>query len=129
MYTFFYPFSIVSGLLLCVVFSTQKSNNHVELLTAGRAYCDAIYAFIEWKMKNQGVHIGLSDEGKRLLTHLIETYDRYARIDPFHRDDERRAYFMSLFDDFPPNSPSSMPVARHPEKGAFFYSLYSSPIQ
>jgi hypothetical protein len=93
--------------------------NLFEVLKAVCLYFDASIQFAEWKMKNPGVYLGLSDEGKRKLSHVIEAYDRVLETHPHHKDEGHRAWLMSLFDDFPPNSPSERPV-EHPQEGCFF---------
>ncbi len=93
--------------------------NLFEAFKAVCLYCDTSNQFAEWKMKNPGVYLGLSDEGKRKLSHVIEAYDRVLDTHPHHKDCGHRAWLMSLFDDFPPDSPSERPV-EHPKEGCFF---------
>lgn len=93
--------------------------NLFEVFKAVCLYFNTSVQFAEWKMKNPGVYLGLSDEGKEKLTRVIETYDLVLKIHPYHKDCGHRAWLMSLFDDFPPNSPNERPV-EHPKEGCFF---------
>lgn len=99
-----------------------------------RAMLVARDAFIEWRVQNPGVYVGLSDTGCRLLHELIVAYDRFVHAHSFWCNESYREYYASLFNDVPPDAPKDMPVGtlRHLETGAFLlvdtFLLYSNRI-
>lgn len=76
-----------------------------------RAMLVARDAFIDWRIQNPGVYVGLSDTGRRLLTELIVAYDRFVQAHSFWCNESYREYYANLFNDVPPNSPKDMPAA------------------
>lgn len=80
-----------------------------ECLAAVNAMCDASEAFTDWRLRNQGVHIGLSEEGRILLGRYLEAYDWFLRTHRFYDGRVHRNWLVSMFYDFPPKHPDGMP--------------------
>ncbi len=77
-------------------------------LATTNAMCDAGKAFWDWRYRNQGVYIGLSPEGQKLLLRYIRAYDEWLIS---HKKTDRSHYdlLVNLLNDFPPNEPNDMP--------------------
>ena len=71
--------------------------------------CDASEAFGEWWFRNQGVYIGLSPEGRKLLGTYLDAYDEFLYTHSFIGGVEHREYLRRLIYDFPPNHPHGIP--------------------
>jgi hypothetical protein len=92
-----------------VVFLTWHSRKCDESLAALNAECDTGTAFIEWRLRNQGVYIGLSEEGRMLLGRWLEASDWFLRTHKFIDDREKREWLVKMFYDLPPKYPDSIP--------------------
>ncbi len=79
-----------------------------ESFAATDAWCDASERFRDWRLKNQGVYIGLSNEGKKLLIQLIDAYDWFLDTHKYIDDNGHREYLISLFYEMPPKSPNEI---------------------
>jgi hypothetical protein len=66
-------------------------------------------AFFEWRERNPGVYIGLSEEGRKLLRQHIEASERYYKLHSWIDGSENLEYLNSLFFDLPPKYPDSLP--------------------
>ena len=100
-----------------------------ECLTATNAMCDASKAFGNWRLRNQGVYIGLSEEGRMLLGCYLEAYDWFLRTHKFIDGTEHREWLVSMFYDFPPKDPDGLPGEdkRGIQQDAFsFYPRWNS---
>lgn len=80
-----------------------------ECLAAINATCDAGEAFTNWRLRNQGVYIGLSEEGRLLLGRYLEAYDWFLRTHKFIDGTKHRDWLVSMFYDFPPKYPDGIP--------------------
>ncbi len=107
---------VIISLGALMVYSWIKGN---ESYRAIGAVCDAAEAFYEWRFRNPGVYIGLSDEGKSLLRQRVDAYRWYARVHPYCDCTDHMTWLLSLFDDLPPKSPKSFP-----NKGASRSTLF-----
>ena len=87
---------------------TYHSRRCDESLAALKAECDASNNFIEWRLRNQGVYIGLSEEGRRLLGRWLDAYDWFLHTHKFIDGRERREWIVSMFYDFPPKYPDGV---------------------
>lgn len=92
-----------------------------EALAATNAYCDAGDEFMDWSLRNPGVYIGLSEEGRMLLAKTIEGYDWFLRTHTFYHDDGHRDWLVSLFNDLPPKYPDEKDSAEGAQTGALFF--------
>jgi hypothetical protein len=92
-------------LIAMVVFLVWHSQQCNESLAALNAECDAGNAFIEWRLRNQGVYIGLSEEGRLLLGRWLEAYDWFLRTHKFIDGTEKRDWLVKMFYDLPPKYP------------------------
>lgn len=81
------------------------------------AWIEAGEVFFAWRLRNPGVYIGLSHEGRRLLTELIAAYDRFLELNPELKDNGHRDYYLSLYNHLPPKRPTS----KRPPKGRFLF--------
>lgn len=98
-----------------------------ESLAAICADCDASESFMDWRLRNPGVYIGLSPVGQQLLARRLEAYDRFLKVHKFRDDSfrEHREWLVSLFHDLPPKHPD---FRDHPKQGVqtnvlFFYMI------
>ena len=96
-------------LLVMLVFLIWHSHQCDEALRALNAECDTGNAFVEWRLRNQGVHIGLSEEGRMLLGRWLEAYDWFLRTHKFIDGREKREWLVRMFYDFPPKHPDGIP--------------------
>ncbi len=80
-----------------------------ECLAAVNAMCDASEAFTDWRLRNQGVYIGLSEEGRMLLGRYLEDYDWFLRTHKFIDGTKQREWLVSMFYDLPPKHPDGLP--------------------
>ena len=82
------------------------------------AECDCAEAFYEWRMRNQGVYIGLSPEGRMLVVRWLNAYEWFLRTHTFIDGAEHRDWIASLLNDLPPKHPDSVPgKKRRPNEG------------
>ena len=112
-------FSIIlaySFVLFMCMFLTFSFFNVTKCLIAASAWDDAEREFNDWYVRNQGVYIGLSDQGKKLLGILIEAYDRYLEIHKYAEDNGYRDYLLSLFNEMPPKSPNEIKTVGKKDK-------------
>lgn len=95
--------------LFITSFLVRHSRQCDECLTAVNAMCDASEAFTDWRFRNQGVYIGLSEEGRMLLGRYLEAYDWFLRTYKFIDGTKHREWLVSMFYDFPPKHPHGLP--------------------
>lgn len=102
------------GVLLVIAAATysiwlfkQRERGRIQLILTV-AMCDASEAFWDWRHRNQGVYIGLSPEGRKLLIRYIRIYDEWLIA---HEKTDRSHYewLVNLFNNFPPKEPHDMP--------------------
>jgi hypothetical protein len=74
-------------------------------LAALIAWYDASKVFTDWRLRNQGVYIGLSEEGRMLLGRNLDAYDWFLKTHKFIDGKEHREWLVNLFYDFPPKHP------------------------
>jgi hypothetical protein len=98
--------------LTCAVFLARYHYRCTEALAATHAWCDASNAFVEWRLRNQGVYIGLSKEGRDLLAANLQAYDWFLRTHKYVEDDGHREWLVKMFYDFPPQNPHDTPTPR-----------------
>jgi len=79
-----------------------------EQLVALEKWGDASNIFINWCLRNPGVYIGLSEEGRRLLSKNIEAFDEFCRVSSSFDGKKHREWLISLFFDLPPKHPKRM---------------------
>lgn len=110
-----------------IIWLYQQIKEGGKQLATTIAMCDASEAFWDWQHRNQGVYIGLSPEGRKLLLRYIRAYDEWLIS---HNNTDRSHYdlLVSLLNDFPPNEPNDIPpgVPKKPRdniKGLLFYFL------
>lgn|SRR5665213_548976 len=94
---------------VAVVFLIRFSHQCVEALAATNAECDASETFDDWRLRNLGVYVGLSEEGRMLVGRWLEAHDWFSRTHKFIDGRERREFILSFFDDFPPKHPHGLP--------------------
>lgn len=111
------PVLLVGALVVDAIRDILKSHSS---LRGARAEREAEWRFDEWRYRNPGVYLSLSDEGKALLRAWIKALDWYEKTHPWVDCRSRRAYIMSFFDDFPPKSPNEAPCNGCPEGHPFF---------
>lgn len=114
------------AIMLLTAYNVWKSG---KALIAAHAWCDADVIFVEWRCRNPGVYIGLSDEGKRLLGILIAAYDEFLRWHSFIGDNGTRDRLLSLYNDLPPKSPNDADNSEGPAKqaGSFYINWRTLP--
>ena len=101
-------FVLVIGWLL---FLWDQSAKGKIALFATCVWCDASEVFTDWRLRNPGVYIGLSPEGRKLLARNLKTYEDFLETHPWIGDDNgHRDWLISLFDDLPPKHPKSKPT-------------------
>ena len=100
---------LVLLILLTVVIVILHDRQGKECLAALNAWCDASRAFVEWRLRNQGVYIGLSEEGRKFLGCNLEAYDWFLRTHPYVDGTKHRAHLVSLFYELPPKAPDDLP--------------------
>ena len=97
---------VVILVAIAVLIFLVKHHFHCEdSLAAVNAWCDASEAFTDWRLRNQGVYIGLSEEGRRLLAANLEGYDWFCRTHKFIDGTKHREWLVSLFYDLPSKHP------------------------
>lgn len=101
---------VVITAVAMVVFLTWHSRRCDKSLAALNAECDTSNAFIEWRLRNQGVYIGLSVEGRELLGRWLEAYDWFLRTHKFIDGREKREWLVKMFYDFLPKHPDGIPA-------------------
>ena len=94
-------FSVISA----VLFIRWIDLKGKESVAACKAWCDADEIFFNWRLRNPGVYIGLSEEGRRLLGRLIDSWDRFLKAHKFIKDDGYSDFLESLYFDLPPKPP------------------------
>ena len=95
--------------LFVVGFLVRHSRQCDQCLAAVNAMCDVSEAFTDWRLRNQGVHIGLSEKGRLLLGRYLEAYDWFLRTHKFIDGTKHREWLVSMFYDFPPKHPDGLP--------------------
>ena len=91
-----------------IIWIYQLSKEGTRQLAVTNAMCDAGEEFWNWRDRNQGVYIGLSPKGRKLLVQYLDIYDEFLRM----RNSTNRShyeYLESLLNDFPPKEPHGMP--------------------
>jgi hypothetical protein len=111
--------SILGIVGLFVIFLLWRRSILEVAAEEGRFLTNA--AWLDWLERNPGVYVGLSPEGRKLLSDLIRAYDRFVVFYPDLRDDEHRAWLMSLFNHLPPKSPQPVPIPRRRRFAASFF--------
>lgn len=95
-----YQLEILLSLFICFVILLHiKNSKEIKVFDA---VIDASIEFSRWREDNPHIYLGLSDEGKRLLTRLIICHDDFHALFTFVDGSDHRAYLMSLFDELPP---------------------------
>lgn len=116
---------IATAIIVNVVWLHRLIKEGDTQLATTNAMCDASFAFWDWRCRNQGVYIGLSPEGQALLIRYIRAYDEWLITHSFS-DRSHYEWLVSLFNDFPPKDPHSMPPAVQKKpcdtiKGLFYF--------
>jgi hypothetical protein len=93
--------------VICVAHDVRKAEIACK---ATFAECDASEAFTDWRLRNPGVYIGLSEEGRKILGVYLDAYDEFLRTHPYVDGTKHREWLVSLFYEFPPKSPKDMPT-------------------
>lgn len=96
-----------------------------DALKALRAECDASIRFLEWYVRNPGVYVGLSHEGRQLLCEWLQALDWFSETHPWADTSKKRLYLLSLFDDLPPKSPNEFPCNECQNRHSFFLYTYN----
>jgi hypothetical protein len=83
--------------------------------------CESNERFMDWRMRNQGVYIGLSEEGQKLVKDHIAAWDEFWKTHPYIKPNlEHREWLISLLHELPPKTPHEMPIRRpRPQSEAF----------
>lgn len=98
----------IIGEVTYIIWVYQLSKECTRQLVVINAMCDAGEAFWDWRNRNQGVYIGLSPEGRKLLVQYLDAYDELLRM----RNSTNRSryeFLENLLNDFPPKEPNGMP--------------------
>lgn len=103
---------LIPFVVAMIVFLVWHNRQCNESLAALCAECDAGAAFIEWRLRNQGVYIGLSEEGRLLLGSWLEAYDWFLRTHEFIDGREHREWIAKMFYDLPPKHPDDIPSGK-----------------
>jgi hypothetical protein len=103
---------IIICVIVAILFLKWQYLHGEESLAALNAECDTGRAFIEWRLRNQGVYIGLSEEGRKLLGLWLEAYDWFLQTHKFIDGKKHREWMVSLFYDFPPKYPDGVPSGK-----------------
>jgi hypothetical protein len=117
---------LLGVIAILLIRSEVEGREGRESLAAINADCESSEALMDWRLRNPGVYIGLSPEGRRLLTRRLEAYDRFLRSHKFCDVSfkEHREWLVSLFYDLPPKHPD---FRDHPKQGvqtnAFLFTL------
>jgi len=80
-----------------------------ECFAAIDAWCDTGDAFSDWRLRNQGVYVGLSEEGRMLVHHHLNAYDWFLRTHKFIDGRKYREWLIGFLHDFPPKHPDGIP--------------------
>lgn len=107
--------AVVAALLVIHHFRCENS------LASVRAWCDTGKDFTDWRIRNPGVYIGLSEEGRRLLARNLEAYEWFLRTHKYFDGNDHREWLISLFYEFPPKHPDDRGV---PEAGVQTNALF-----
>ena len=95
-------------IFICSLFLWYK-NWSDEALAANKAMFEASEIFTDWWLRNPGIYIGLSEEGRLLLSRYIEAYDWFLKTHEYIDGKEYREYLVSLLYELPPKDPKRMP--------------------
>ena len=117
-------FNILFLVFLVVFFCYQWLKSEREFRTEC-AFFDTDKVFSEWRLRNQGVYIGLSEEGRKLVTCCLEAYDQFLKTHSRIDGSKHRKWLVSQFYDFPPKHPDGMPAGK--KKGALPDALFFTP--
>lgn len=109
---------------LFFVFTLMVFCHDNEALRALSEHCDAAEAFYRWRIRNQGVYIGLSPEGSHLVIRCLEAYDEFMRTHSYIPEEGHREFLLNLLNDFPPQTPKSIPVKRERPVRPLFLFIY-----
>ncbi len=92
----------IAFLITCIRIG-ERNSSATEAHDDWRMACEE---FSDWQCLNPGVFLGLSDEGKALLRKVCISFDILMFTHPGFDGRAIKEYFLSLFDDFPPNTPN-----------------------
>lgn len=93
---------LVSSCALLFITLYLKSTKTYKIICA---WCDADGALKSWREANPASYIGQSEEAKKLLRELIDSYDAFLKTYPFVKDSNHKEYLLSLFNELPPEPP------------------------
>ncbi len=82
---------------------------------------DASVTFHDWREHNPGVYLGLSFEGRRLISLWLVALERYMHTHPFCDCEWKRMWILELLNDLPPNSPKSFPILERHKALVFIF--------
>jgi hypothetical protein len=109
--------SYVVLMALSTQYSLAKSK---RILRANTVWLCADTALYEWRIRNPGVYIGLSEKGRALVLAALAAYDSLVRLYPKRRNDHYRNKLLSLLDDFPPKTPHEYPTTEDDASASSF---------
>jgi hypothetical protein len=101
---------VILFFVTCLVFLKYEIKETEVACKALFAECDASEAFTDWRLRNPGVYIGLSEEGRKFLGVYLDAYDKFLKTHPYIDGLKHREWLVSLFYEFPPKTPDDAPV-------------------
>jgi hypothetical protein len=111
-------FLITSALVgIILLFVAKEITKHLRRIYISTCkYCDAEEAFINWRLSNPHIYVGLSDKAKELLGKYIIAYDEFLKMHPYVDGEKHREWLHSLYNDLPPrpHKPSSIKTESAP---------------
>ncbi len=98
------------------------------------AWCDADDALKAWRDTNPTSYIGQSEEAKKLLKQLIDSYGAFLKTHPFIKDHNHKEYLLTLFNELPPEPPKprkKIPMFQKPftDKGLLICKIYAFMVE
>jgi|GEM_PF-3782993 len=87
------------------VFLCYEDAKYRRSYAATDAECAASEAFTDWRLRNPGVYIGLSLEGRALVRRCLETYEVFLQTHPYIDGTQHKEWLLSLFNELPPKHP------------------------
>ena len=116
-------FNILFLMFVVVFFCYQWLKNEREFRTEC-AFFDTDEIFSNWKLRNQGVYIGLSEEGRELVARYLKAYDQFLKTHSYIDGTKYREWLVNQLYDLPPKHPDGMPAGK--KKGALPDALFST---